>query len=74
MWFFLYMKIIKYNVGDTIELRKPHPCGSKHFRVLRVGSEMRVLCLGCNRDMTLDRLKLEKATKSVISEAPADNT
>ena len=68
------MKIIKYNVGDTIELRKPHPCGSKHFRVLRVGSEMRVLCLGCNRDMTLDRLKLEKATKSVISEAPADNT
>ena len=68
------MKIIKYNVGDMIELRKPHPCGSKHFRVLRVGSEMRVLCLGCNRDMTLDRLKLEKATKSVIPEAPADNT
>ena len=60
------MKIIKYSVGDTIELRKPHPCGSKQFRVLRVGSEIRVLCLGCNRDMTLDRVKLEKATKSVL--------
>ena len=60
------MRIIKYNVGDIVELRKPHPCGSKQFRVLRVGSDMRVICLGCNRDMTIDRLKLEKATKNVI--------
>lgn len=61
------MKIIKYKEGDVVELRKPHPCGSKSFRVLRVGSEMRVLCLGCGRDMTLDRLKLEKATKNVVT-------
>ena len=61
------MKIIKYKIGDTVELRKPHPCGSKQFRVLRVGSEMRVLCLGCSRDMTIDRLKLEKATKKLYS-------
>ena len=67
------MKIIKYNVGDTVELRKPHPCGSKQFRVLRVGSDMRVLCLGCNRDMTIDRLKLEKATKNVTSESFSEN-
>ncbi len=61
------MKIIRYQEGDIIELRKPHPCGTKRFKVLRVGSEMRVLCLGCGRDMTLDRIKLEKATKCVIS-------
>ena len=59
-------------VGDVITTRKPHPCGSKHFRVLRVGSEMRVLCLGCNRDMTLDRLKLEKATKRIIESEETD--
>ena len=61
------MKIIKYKIGDIVELRKPHPCGSKQFKVLRVGGEMRVLCLGCNRDMNIDRVKLEKATKSVYS-------
>lgn len=61
------MKIIKYKIGDTVELKKPHPCGSKTFKVLRVGSEMRVVCLGCSRDMNIDRLKLEKATKNVIS-------
>jgi len=61
------MQIIKFNVGDVLELKKPHPCGNKLFRVLRVGSEMRVVCLNCSRDMNIDRLKLEKATKKIIS-------
>ena len=61
------MQIIKFNVGDVLELKKPHPCGNKLFRVLRVGSEMRVVCLDCSRDMNIDRLKLEKATKRIVS-------
>ncbi len=62
------MNIIKYRVGDIVELKKPHPCKSKQFRVLRVGGVMRIICLGCSHDMEIDRLKLEKATKKVISE------
>lgn len=62
-----FMNIIKFCVGDIIEMKKPHPCGSKSFRVLRVGSDIRIVCLGCSRDMTLERVKLEKATKNVIS-------
>ena len=60
------MKIIKFRVGDIIELKKPHPCGNKLFSVLRVGSEMRIVCRKCGRDMTLDRIKLEKATKKIV--------
>ena len=60
------MEIIKYKLNDMIELKKPHPCGSKLFRVLRVGSTMRVVCQGCGRDMDMDRIKLEKATKRII--------
>lgn len=66
------MQIIKFNVGDTIELKKPHPCGCKQFRIMRVGSEMRIICLGCSRDMNIDRIKLEKATKKVYPQ-PSDN-
>ena len=65
------MEIIKFKLNDIIELKKPHPCGSKQFRILRVGSEMRILCLGCGRDMVLDRIKLEKAVRRVISASPA---
>ena len=65
------MNIIKFKIGDIIELKKPHPCGNKEFKVLRVGSEMRIVCCGCGRDMNIDRLKLEKATKRIVA-SPQD--
>ncbi len=57
--------IIRLAVGDIIELKKPHPCGEKRFSILRVGSDIRIVCCGCSRDMTLPRVKLEKAIKKV---------
>ncbi len=60
------MEIPRFGVGDTLELKKNHPCGEKRFTVLRVGSDIRILCCGCGRDMTLPREKLEKAIKKII--------
>ena len=65
------MQIIRMRVGDTLELKKPHPCGEKRFRVMRVGSEIRIVCVGCGRDMVLDRVKLEKSIRKLI---PAEET
>ena len=62
------IEIIKIDVGDTLELKKPHPCGNKLFKVIRVGSDVRIACLECGRDLTLDRLKLEKSIKKIQSE------
>ncbi len=61
------MQFLKFEVDDVIELKKPHPCGNKQFKILRVGGEMRILCMGCQHDMTIDRIKLEKVTKKFIS-------
>lgn len=61
------MEIIKYKVGDLVELKKEHPCGNKNFKILRVGSDIRLSCVGCGRDMIMDRIKLEKATKKIVS-------
>jgi hypothetical protein len=67
------MQIIRMKVGDLLELKKPHPCGEKHFRVMRVGSEVRIICVGCERDMVLDRVKLEKAIRKIIpAEVPSE--
>lgn len=60
-----FMQIIRLGVGDVLELKKPHPCGNKLFRVMRVGSEVRIVCESCGRDLVLDRVKLEKAIKSI---------
>ena len=60
------MQSLKLNVGDILELKKPHPCGNNLFKVLRTGSEVRIVCESCGRDMTLERIKLEKAIKKII--------
>lgn len=60
------MKILNISVGDRVELKKPHPCGSKMFDILRTGSDVRIKCVGCGRDMLFDRLKFEKAVKKII--------
>ena len=59
-------KIIKISLGDTLEMKKPHPCGSNLMKVLRVGSDIRIKCEGCSRDVTVARIKLEKNIKRVI--------
>ena len=61
------MEIIKFAVGDTVELKKPHPCGTSQFKIARVGSDIRIICLGCGRDMNINRIKLEKALKKLIT-------
>ena len=65
------MQILRILPDMVLELKKPHPCGERRFRVLRVGSICRVVCLGCGRDMDLDRIKLERAVKR-IEPAPTD--
>ena len=61
------MKIIRFSVGDTLVMKKSHPCGENKFRVLRAGSDVRILCVKCERDVTVERLKLERNIKLVIS-------
>ena len=58
--------ILKIALGDIVELKKNHPCGSKLFKIMRIGSEVRIICEGCGRDMVLDRIKLEKSVKKIV--------
>ena len=59
------MDIIKFDVGDVLVMKKKHPCGADTLKVLRTGSDIRVKCTRCERDMTLPREKLEKNIKAV---------
>ena len=61
------MQILKLLPDMVVELKKPHPCGKRDFRIVRVGSVCRIVCLSCGRDLEIDRIKLEKAIKSIAS-------
>ena len=52
-------------VGDILELKKAHPCGSKQWLVLRVGMDFRLKCQGCGHELMTPRAKAEKAIKKI---------
>ena len=52
-------------VGDILEMKKGHPCGSHDWKVLRVGMDFKLRCTGCGREMMIPRSKAEKAVKQV---------
>ncbi|MBR3780984.1 MAG: DUF951 domain-containing protein [Clostridia bacterium] len=55
-------------VGDTLLMKKKHPCGADKFAVLRIGADFRIRCLGCGREVMLGRVKVEKNIKKIIRE------
>ncbi len=59
------MKIVRFGVGDILVMKKKHPCSSDTFKVMRIGSDVRIVCTGCGRDLTLGRESLEKSIKQV---------
>ena len=59
-------------VGDLLELKKSHPCGSRQWLVLRVGMDFKLRCAGCGHELMLPRSKAEKAVKKIIPKQEAD--
>lgn len=57
-------------VGDVVRLRKPHPCGSFEWTVVRLGADIGLRCHGCDHKVLLPRRTLEKRLKAFISRGP----
>jgi len=50
-------------LNDLLRLRKPHPCGSFEWTVVRLGADIGLQCLGCGRRVMLTRRELMKRLK-----------
>lgn len=55
-------------VGDTLLMKKDHPCGSKEWKVLRVGMDFKLVCARCGHQVMLPRSKVEKNIKKILRE------
>ena len=53
-------------VGDVLELKKEHPCGSKRWQVLRVGMDFKLRCEGCGHELMIPRSKAEKNIRKIL--------
>ena len=57
--------MLKYEVGDIVELKKKHPCGSFEWEILRVGADFRLKCRKCGHQIMIDRKSVEKSTTNL---------
>ena len=57
-------------VGDILSMKKPHPCGSRDWQVLRIGADFKLRCLGCGHEVMGPRVKFEKNVRQVRSVLP----
>lgn len=55
--------------GDTLVMKKQHPCGENKMLVLRSGMDFKLRCAGCGREFMIARSKAEKNIKSIIKAA-----
>lgn len=63
-------KPLQVFIGDVVRLRKPHPCGSYEWTVVRLGADIGLRCHGCNRRVLLPRRELERRLKTFVSRGP----
>ena len=57
-----------YNINDRVIMKKPHACGTNEWIITRVGVDIKIKCVNCNREIMLDRLEFEKKVRRIINE------
>ena len=62
--------IEEIRLEDRVEMRKPHPCGSKEWVVTRIGADIKIRCLGCGRIVMLDRADFLRRRRRLLAQGP----
>lgn len=60
----------QYELGDVVQMKKPHPCGTNEMEIIRMGMDIRIRCTGCKHSVLVPRAKFESKLKKVLRSAP----
>lgn len=56
----------EYNIGTKVTMKKSHPCGSNEWVIVRLGADIKIKCLNCNRTIMIPRIEFNKKIKKVL--------
>ncbi|MGN7469051.1 DUF951 domain-containing protein [Brevibacillus sp. SAFN-007a] len=59
----------QFGLGDIVQMKKPHPCGTNAWKVIRMGMDVRIKCTGCDHSVMIARLEFERKLKKVLVRA-----
>lgn len=55
----------KYKLNDIVSLKKGHPCGENKWRIERMGADMKLRCLGCDKLVWMKRIEFDKKIRKI---------
>ncbi|WP_044641409.1 DUF951 domain-containing protein [Risungbinella massiliensis] len=61
-----------FSLGDVVEMKKSHPCGTNAWKIVRMGMDIRIKCTGCEHSVLLPRARFEQKMKKVLIAADPD--
>ncbi|MGM0843349.1 MAG: DUF951 domain-containing protein [Bacillota bacterium] len=62
-----------FQLNDVVEMKKQHPCGANRWKIIRMGMDIRIKCLGCDHSIMLPRREFSKKMKKVLESAGEEN-
>ena len=62
----------EYKLGSIVMMKKPHPCGTNNWEIIRIGTDIKIKCIECGRTIMLPRIEFNKKLKKVISDDKKD--
>ena len=57
-----------YKLNDIVIMKKPHACQTNEWKITRMGVDIKIKCINCNREIMMDRLEFEKKLRRIINE------
>ena len=57
-----------YSIGTKVIMKKPHPCGTNEWEIIRIGADIKIKCCNCGRMIMLPRIDFNKKIKKIIEE------
>lgn len=58
--------VSSFELGDIVQMKKKHPCGSKEWKIIRTGADVKIKCLVCDRIVMMDRADFCKRAVKII--------
>lgn len=55
-----------YDLGDTVEMKKPHACQTNAWKIIRMGMDIKIKCLNCGQIVMMPRREFDKKMKKII--------
>jgi hypothetical protein len=64
----------QFQLGDIVQMKKPHPCGTNEMEIIRMGMDIRIKCVGCKHSVMVPRMKFESKLKKVLRSASSESS